>query len=154
MAFTINFLPLLVQLINCHLIFMSRCVVNPPTLINTFNMDFIISMNSLCFNFEIAMQKKSFIKNSRMLKTSTMTLLMSQEFSISSAANVPARTMCVSKGRSESTSGKGGYEANNSILWLAIIDILQYCDISKRLEHACKSLQVDPTSVSVVDPKL
>ncbi|XP_055800731.1 phosphatidylinositol 4-phosphate 5-kinase 1-like [Solanum dulcamara] len=73
---------------------------------------------------------------------------------ISSAANVPARAMCVTKSGSESTSGQGGCEANNAILCLGIIDILQDYDISKRLEHAYKSLQVDPTSISAVDPKL
>ncbi|KAH7847288.1 hypothetical protein Vadar_024286 [Vaccinium darrowii] len=29
-----------------------------------------------------------------------------------------------------------------------------YYDISKKLEHAYRSLQVDPTSISAVDPKL
>ncbi|PHU16899.1 Phosphatidylinositol 4-phosphate 5-kinase 4 [Capsicum chinense] len=73
---------------------------------------------------------------------------------ISLAANLPARAMCVSRSGSESTSGQGGCEANNAILCLGIIDILQDYDISKRLEHAYKSLQVDPTSISAVDPKL
>ena len=40
------------------------------------------------------------------------------------------------------------------ILYFGIIDILQDYDISKKLEHAYKSLQVDPTSISAVDPKL
>ncbi|KAJ8565056.1 hypothetical protein K7X08_001516 [Anisodus acutangulus] len=73
---------------------------------------------------------------------------------VSSAANVPARVVCVSRSGSESTSGQGGYGANNASLCLGIIDILQDYDISKRLEHAYKSLQVDPTSISAVDPKL
>ena len=55
---------------------------------------------------------------------------------------------------SESTSEQGGCEANNAILCLGIIDILQDYDISKRLEHAYKSFQVDHTSISAVDPKL
>lgn len=55
---------------------------------------------------------------------------------------------------SESTSEQGICEANNSILCLGITDILQDYDISKRLEHAYKSFQVDHTSISVVDPKL
>jgi hypothetical protein len=41
----------------------------------------------------------------------------------------------------------------SSSLWY-IIDILQDYDISKKLEHAYKSLQADPTSISAVDPKL
>jgi len=40
------------------------------------------------------------------------------------------------------------------VLHFGIIDILQDYDISKKLEHAYKSLEVDPTSISAVDPKL
>lgn len=40
------------------------------------------------------------------------------------------------------------------VLYFGIIDILQDYDISKKLEHAYKSLQVDPASISAVDPKL
>ena len=39
------------------------------------------------------------------------------------------------------------------ILYFGIIDILQDYDISKKLEHAYKSFQYDPTSISAVDPK-
>ncbi|MED6193187.1 Phosphatidylinositol 4-phosphate 5-kinase 5 [Stylosanthes scabra] len=39
------------------------------------------------------------------------------------------------------------------ILHFAIIDILQDYDISKKLEHAYKSIQYDPTSISAVDPR-
>ncbi|KAJ6414473.1 hypothetical protein OIU84_003469 [Salix udensis] len=38
--------------------------------------------------------------------------------------------------------------------WASIkLDILQDYDISKKLEHAYKSMQYDPTSISAVDPK-
>ncbi|KAI3841919.1 hypothetical protein MKW92_030206 [Papaver armeniacum] len=40
------------------------------------------------------------------------------------------------------------------VLYFGVIDILQDYDISKKLEHAYKSLQADPTSISAVDPKL
>ncbi|KAG5386636.1 hypothetical protein IGI04_038106 [Brassica rapa subsp. trilocularis] len=40
------------------------------------------------------------------------------------------------------------------ILYFGIIDILQDYDITKKLEHAYKSLHADPTSISAVDPKL
>lgn len=49
--------------------------------------------------------------------------------------------------------GNGG-EVFEVILYFGIIDILQDYDISKKLEHAYKSLQADPTSISAVDPKL
>ncbi|KAM3271233.1 hypothetical protein ACQJBY_041793 [Aegilops geniculata] len=49
---------------------------------------------------------------------------------------------------------KSGGEAYDVILYFGIIDILRDYDISKRLEHAYKSLQTDPTSISAVDPRL
>ncbi|KAJ4733506.1 phosphatidylinositol- 4-phosphate 5-kinase 5 [Rhynchospora pubera] len=51
------------------------------------------------------------------------------------------------------TSNQGG-EVYDVILYFGIIDILQDYDITKKLEHAYKSLQVDPNSISAVDPKL
>ncbi|XP_038971796.1 phosphatidylinositol 4-phosphate 5-kinase 6 isoform X1 [Phoenix dactylifera] len=39
------------------------------------------------------------------------------------------------------------------VLIFGIIDILQDYDISKKLEHAYKSIHYDPTSISAVDPK-
>ncbi|BFG20454.1 phosphatidylinositol 4-phosphate 5-kinase 6 isoform X2 [Prunus yedoensis var. nudiflora] len=44
-------------------------------------------------------------------------------------------------------------ELYDVILFFGIIDILQDYDISKKLEHAYKSFQYDPTSISAVDPK-
>lgn len=44
-------------------------------------------------------------------------------------------------------------ERYDVILFFGIIDILQDYDISKKLEHAYKSMQYDPTSISAVDPK-
>lgn len=39
------------------------------------------------------------------------------------------------------------------VLFFGVIDILQDYDISKKLEHAYKSIQYDPTSISAVDPR-
>ncbi|KAK8929028.1 Phosphatidylinositol 4-phosphate 5-kinase 6 [Platanthera zijinensis] len=44
-------------------------------------------------------------------------------------------------------------ECYDVVLFFGIIDILQDYDISKKLEHAYKSIQFDPTSISAVDPK-
>ncbi|KAM5551644.1 phosphatidylinositol 4-phosphate 5-kinase 6 [Rosa sericea] len=44
-------------------------------------------------------------------------------------------------------------ELYDVILFFGIIDILQDYDISKKLEHAYKSFQYDPTIISAVDPK-
>ncbi|CAH9085941.1 unnamed protein product [Cuscuta epithymum] len=45
-------------------------------------------------------------------------------------------------------------ETYEVVLYFGIIDILQDYDISKKLEHVYKSFQVDPASISAVDPKL
>ncbi|KAK4276773.1 hypothetical protein QN277_014881 [Acacia crassicarpa] len=45
-------------------------------------------------------------------------------------------------------------ETCDVVLYFGIIDILQDYDISKKLEHAYKSLQAKPSSISAVDPKL
>ena len=52
------------------------------------------------------------------------------------------------------TPGSRSSEIYEIVLYFGVIDILQDYDISKKLEHAYKSLQVDPTSISAVDPKL
>ncbi|XP_031390516.1 phosphatidylinositol 4-phosphate 5-kinase 2 [Punica granatum] len=73
-------------------------------------------------------------------------------------ANMPARAERMAR-RSDfdqythMTPSRSGdiYEV---VLYFGIIDILQDYDISKKLEHAYKSLQADPTSISAVDPKL
>ncbi|KAG8642404.1 phosphatidylinositol 4-phosphate 5-kinase 1 [Manihot esculenta] len=78
-------------------------------------------------------------------------------------ANMPARAVCVPRieldqnaggGKINSTHSEGGVEVLDVLLYFGIIDILQDYDISKKLEHAYKSLQVDATSISAVDPKL
>ncbi|KAJ7542874.1 hypothetical protein O6H91_09G015800 [Diphasiastrum complanatum] len=45
-------------------------------------------------------------------------------------------------------------EVCDVVLYFGIIDILQRYDISKKIEHACKSLQYDSFSISAVDPAL
>ncbi|MQL88975.1 hypothetical protein Taro_021544 [Colocasia esculenta] len=77
--------------------------------------------------------------------------------------NMPARAeqtrlrsgsdMYLSSWGGSTTPSKRG-ETYDVILNVGIIDILQDYDISKKLEHAYKSLQADPTSISAVDPKL
>ncbi|CAI8619239.1 unnamed protein product [Vicia faba] len=70
--------------------------------------------------------------------------------------NMPARAarMCSGKSNNSTLSSEISSEISDVILYFGIIDILQDYDISKRIEHAYKSLQVDPTSISAVDPKL
>lgn len=69
--------------------------------------------------------------------------------------NMPARAARMCSGKTNnSTPSENTSEISDVILYFGIIDILQDYDISKRIEHAYKSLQVDPTSISAVDPKL
>ncbi|KAM0044099.1 putative 1-phosphatidylinositol-4-phosphate 5-kinase [Helianthus debilis subsp. tardiflorus] len=78
-------------------------------------------------------------------------------------ANMPARAERMGRrsdfdqytpgGFTSLTPSRGG-ETYEVVLYFGIIDILQDYDISKKLEHAYKSLQADPTSISAVDPKL
>ncbi|OIV96686.1 hypothetical protein TanjilG_09228 [Lupinus angustifolius] len=44
-------------------------------------------------------------------------------------------------------------ETYDVVLYFGIIDILQDYDISKKLEHAYKSWQVNPSSISAINPK-
>ncbi|KAL9329811.1 hypothetical protein ACSQ67_004814 [Phaseolus vulgaris] len=79
--------------------------------------------------------------------------------------NMPARAESVCKagldqptgsgsGNSSSIPSESNSQISDVILYFGIIDILQDYDISKKIEHAYKSLQVDSTSISAVDPKL
>lgn len=78
-------------------------------------------------------------------------------------ANMPARAERLGRRSDFDQYIPGGFntltpsrsrETYEVVLYFGIIDILQDYDISKKLEHAYKSLQVDPTSISAVDPKL
>lgn len=44
------------------------------------------------------------------------------------------------------------FEVYDVILYMGIIDILQEYNVKKKLEHAYKSMQIDPVSISVVEP--
>ncbi|THU66893.1 hypothetical protein C4D60_Mb05t18990 [Musa balbisiana] len=75
--------------------------------------------------------------------------------SIKLGANMPARVELIVRrtdGESLLIMEPTG-EFTDVILYFGIIDILQDYDISKKLEHAYKSIQYDPTSISAVDPK-
>ncbi|CAM9002328.1 unnamed protein product [Rhodiola kirilowii] len=64
-----------------------------------------------------------------------------------------ARKSDVDQGGISSLTPRSG-EMYEVVLYFGIIDILQDYDITKKLEHAYKSFQADPTSISAVDPKL
>ncbi|CAH9062439.1 unnamed protein product [Cuscuta europaea] len=69
--------------------------------------------------------------------------------------NMPARverTERKSEGELQLVGEPTG-ECYKVVLFFSIIDILQDYDITKKLEHAYKSIQCDPNSISAVDPK-
>lgn len=61
---------------------------------------------------------------------------------------MPARAEQVRKKEEEQMF----HEAYDVVLYLGIIDILQEYNMSKKIEHAYKSLQFDSLSISAVDP--
>ncbi|XP_010067728.2 phosphatidylinositol 4-phosphate 5-kinase 6 [Eucalyptus grandis] len=75
--------------------------------------------------------------------------------SIKLGVNMPARAeLTVRRTDSESQLiGDPTGEMYDVIIYFGIIDILQDYDISKKIEHAYKAFQYDPTSISAVDPK-
>ncbi|KAK8967217.1 Phosphatidylinositol 4-phosphate 5-kinase 1 [Platanthera guangdongensis] len=46
------------------------------------------------------------------------------------------------------------FKAYDVVLYLGIIDILQEYNMTKKVEHACKSIKLDPLTISAVEPKL
>nr|DAD48791.1 TPA_asm: hypothetical protein HUJ06_018728 [Nelumbo nucifera] len=61
--------------------------------------------------------------------------------------NMPARAERIP------TEGKPDFgEVYDVVLYLGIIDILQEYNMSKKIEHAYKSIQFDSLSISAVDP--
>ncbi|XP_024018111.1 LOW QUALITY PROTEIN: phosphatidylinositol 4-phosphate 5-kinase 1 [Morus notabilis] len=111
-------------------------------------------------------QNEKFMRGCRFLEAELQDMdrvLAGQKPLIRLGANMPARAermarrsdfdQYTSGGISHLTPSRSG-ETYEVVLYFGIIDILQDYDISKKLEHAYKSLQADPTSISAVDPKL
>ncbi|KAF3442140.1 hypothetical protein FNV43_RR16056 [Rhamnella rubrinervis] len=76
--------------------------------------------------------------------------------SIKLGMNMPARVEKTERRSNEyelQIVGDPTGEYYDVIMFFGVIDILQDYDISKKLEHAYKSIQYDPTSISAVDPK-
>ncbi|KAK4725572.1 hypothetical protein R3W88_028351 [Solanum pinnatisectum] len=85
-------------------------------------------------------------------------LLLDQEgwASIKLGINMPARVERTERKATEAETqliGDPTGELYDVILFFGVIDILQDYDITKKLEHAYKSMQCDPNSISAVDPK-
>jgi 1-phosphatidylinositol-4-phosphate 5-kinase len=65
---------------------------------------------------------------------------------------MPARAQKVREAMNMELEDPGTIEEYEVVLYLGIIDILQEYNVSKRVEHAVKSLKFDPLSISAVDP--
>ncbi|KAL0326239.1 UNVERIFIED_CONTAM: Phosphatidylinositol 4-phosphate 5-kinase [Sesamum radiatum] len=111
-------------------------------------------------------QNEKFMRGCRFLEAELQDMdrvLAGRKPLIRLGANMPARAERVARRSDFNQYTPGGFrnltpfrsgETYEVVLYFGIIDILQDYDISKKLEHAYKSLQVDPTSISAVDPKL
>ncbi|XP_044510621.1 phosphatidylinositol 4-phosphate 5-kinase 1-like [Mangifera indica] len=111
-------------------------------------------------------QSEKFMRGCRFLEAELQDMdriLSGQKPLIRLGANMPARAERMARrsdfdqytqgGVSHLTPSHSG-ESCEVVLYFGIIDILRDYDITKKLEHAYKSLQVDPASISAVDPKL
>lgn len=75
-------------------------------------------------------------------------LCASSRFQIQLGVNMPARAEYIPKEGQTQVF----HEVYDVVLYLGIIDILQEYNMSKKLEHAYKSIQFDSVSISAVDP--
>jgi 1-phosphatidylinositol-4-phosphate 5-kinase len=108
-------------------------------------------------------QSEKFMRGCRFLEAELQDMdriLAGRKPLIRLGANMPARAerMARRSDYDQYSSGGTNYQSHGEVyevvLYFGIIDILQDYDISKKIEHAYKSLQADPASISAVDPKL
>ncbi|XP_057490584.1 phosphatidylinositol 4-phosphate 5-kinase 1-like [Actinidia eriantha] len=111
-------------------------------------------------------QNEKFMRGCRFLEAELQDMdrvLAGRKPLIRLGANMPARADRMLRRSDFDQYTPGGFcnltpsrsgEVCEVVLYFGIIDILQDYDISKKLEHAYKSLQADPSSISAVDPKL
>ncbi|EFJ04955.1 hypothetical protein SELMODRAFT_449262 [Selaginella moellendorffii] len=67
--------------------------------------------------------------------------------------NMPARADRKPRKKEENNDEEESLdEVHDVVLYLGVIDILQEYDVGKRIEHAYKSLQFDPVSISAIEP--
>ncbi|KAJ7959097.1 Phosphatidylinositol 4-phosphate 5-kinase [Quillaja saponaria] len=112
-------------------------------------------------------QNEKFMRGCRFLEAELQDMdrvLAGRKPLIRLGANMPARAERMARRSDFDQYTMGGISSHSTpcrsgetyevVLYFGIIDILQDYDISKKLEHAYKSLQANPTSISAVDPKL
>ncbi|CAN1175455.1 Phosphatidylinositol 4-phosphate 5-kinase 1 [Linum perenne] len=110
-------------------------------------------------------QNEKFMRGCRFLEAELQDrdrILAGRKPLIRLGANMPARAERMARrsdfdqytAGSQFTMARRSGEISEVVLYFGVIDILQDYDISKKLEHAYKSWQVDPASISAVDPKM
>lgn len=111
-------------------------------------------------------QNEKFMRGCRFLEAELQDMdrvLAGRKPLIRLGANMPARAERMARKSDFDQYTQGGVshltpsrnsETYEVVLYFGIIDILQDYDITKKIEHAYKSFQADPTSISAVDPKL
>ncbi|XP_071737582.1 phosphatidylinositol 4-phosphate 5-kinase 6-like isoform X2 [Rutidosis leptorrhynchoides] len=67
--------------------------------------------------------------------------------------NMQARIERMERAVETELLGEPTGECHDVVMYFGIIDILQDYDITKKIEHAYKSMHYDPTSISAVDPR-
>lgn len=77
-------------------------------------------------------------------------IIMLGRLQIQLGVNMPARAERIPNRDDEKQMF---HEVYDVVLYLGIIDILQEYNISKKIEHAYKSLQFDHLAISAVDPQ-
>lgn len=80
------------------------------------------------------------------------TLSLPFRFRVQLGVNMPARAQKVHEDMNTELENPNTIDEYDVVLYLGIIDILQEYNMSKRVEHAVKSLKFDPLSISAVDP--
>jgi 1-phosphatidylinositol-4-phosphate 5-kinase len=78
-------------------------------------------------------------------------VLWNDRLQIQLGANMPARAERKLK-KEEEEADAASMESFDVVLCLGIIDILQEYNVSKKLEHALKSIRFDSVSISAIDP--
>lgn len=137
-----------------HMIVFSYLQVNPM------KKQVIVSLEQRLINYFQIPQgnttQENNTTNTFKLKRETQTWLCCCRWaSIRLGTNMPARAeRTMRKGDCEfQLVGEPTGEFYEVVMIFGIIDILQDYDISKKLEHAYKSIQYDPSSISAVDPR-
>ncbi|XP_022746674.1 phosphatidylinositol 4-phosphate 5-kinase 4-like isoform X4 [Durio zibethinus] len=121
--------------------------------------EFLERVRTMDYSLLVGLHFKDISPNGELIpcgrRTPSDQLLHCRWASIKLEANMPARVeRTIRRPECElQLVGRHTGECYEVVMFFGIIDILQDYDITKKLEHAYKSIHYDPTSISAVDPK-